>query len=445
MFTASKNQTITTDIVQDAIDYNDSFRGHYNKLEKYYRGQHDVLYRDKPETLSNQKIVINHAKYITDMNVGYMLGNPIEYQTEKGINIDPVLDQYTKQTISDLDHEIAKDTSIFGKQTEYTFAVGNDLVSKNVDVRNCVVVYDDTVEHSKMFAVIYKHGEQKDTFDYVTVVDSTHIYDYVVGKKLGLASKKPHAFGAVPVVEYFNNSESMGDFEDVISLIDAYNILQSDRINDKEQLVGAILAAFGFDITEDQLTEIMESRTMSNIPVEAKLMYLVKELNEDKIDILRKSIESDIHKISKTPNMSDENFVGNSSGVAIRYKILPFEQNVKNKERYLEKGLKERFQLYVNYLSKLRAMSNVEVYKVDAVFKHNLPQNDLETSQMIMNLRGDIDSETLISQLSFIRNAKEVIEAARQEALSRVNLELPNFGTGEPNDNEDNEDQNDDE
>ncbi|MBR0457720.1 MAG: hypothetical protein IJJ26_00650, partial [Victivallales bacterium] len=32
--------------------------------------------------------------------------------------------------------------------------------------------------------------------------------------------------------------------------------------------------------------------------------------------------------------------------MAISYKLLAFDQNIKNKERYFERGLMERFRLY---------------------------------------------------------------------------------------------------
>lgn len=115
------------------------------------------------------------------------------------------------------------------------------------------------------------------------------------------------------------------------------------------------------------------------------------------------------------PNMSDNNFVGNSSGVAIRYKLLAFEQNIKNKERYMEKGLMERFKLYNNFLVTKSKMSEVPVEEVDAVFKRNLPSNDFETSQMINNLSDLVDSETLLTQLSFIKDASEIVEAKKKE------------------------------
>ena len=116
-----------------------------------------------------------------------------------------------------------------------------------------------------------------------------------------------------------------------------------------------------------------------------------------------------------TPNMSDENFAANSSGVAIRYKLLAFEQNIKNKERYMEKGLMERFKLYNNFLTTQSKMQEVPIEEVDAVFKRNLPSNDFEISQMINNLADFLSAETLVSQLSFVKDASEEVELKQQE------------------------------
>jgi SPP1 family phage portal protein len=219
----------------------------------------------------------------------------------------------------------------------------------------------------------------------------------------------------VPIICYKNNPEFLGDFEPVISLIDAYNLLQSDRINDKEQLVDAILCLYGMDFDTEQAEMLRESRMLANLPVDGKVEYLIKTLQEGDVDILRQNIESDIHKISMVPNMSDNNFVGNSSGVAIRYKLLAFEQNIKNKERYMEKGLMERFKLYNNFLFTQSKMALVPVEEVDAVFKRNLTSNDFEISQMINNLADFVDAETLISQLSFIKDASEIVALKAKE------------------------------
>ena len=420
MYTLPKDTKITNQILNDVIDYNERYKERFKMLENYYLGKHSILTRTKDDRLKNNKVMINHAKYITDTNVGYLLGNPVDYQATEGYDIQPILDAYKKQTINDLDSEIAKDVSIFGLQYEYVDA--NDKAepkSCEIDNKNAIIVYDDTVEHNKLFGLIYRPIKKGDVFKYWEIIycDKEVIRTYKsYSKSLNQVGKdKPHKFGDVPLIQYKNNPELLGDFEPVITLIDAYNLLQSDRVNDKEQLVDAILCLYGMDFDSEQAEMLKDSRMLANIPTDGKVEYLVKTLQEGDVDILRQNIENDIHKISMVPNMSDENFVGNNSGDAIRYKLLAFEQNVKNKERYMEKGLMERFKLYNNHLTAIAKMSEVPVEEVDAVFKRNLPSNDYEISQMINNLADYVDAETLVSQLSFIKDASEIVELKKKE------------------------------
>ena len=421
MYTLSKDTKITNEVLNRVIQYNDSKAERYKALTDYYMGNHSIFQRTKEnDGLKNNKVMTNHAKYITDMAVGYLLGNPVDYQATDGYDIEPVIDAYAKQTINDLDSEIAKDVSIYGIQREYVY-VNEDAEPKSceIDNENSIIVYDDTVEHNKLFGIIYRPIYEGETFKYYDIIycDKKEIISYhstdKVLRKMGEA--KPHMFGDVPMIEYKNNPELIGDFEPVISLIDAYNMLQSDRVNDKEQLVDAILCLYGMDFDDGQAEMLKVSRMLANIPADGRVEYLVKQLNENEVDILRQNLETDIHKISMVPNMSDENFVGNASGVAIKYKLLAFEQMTKNKERYMEKGLKERFKLYNNFLVANSKMQEIPLEEVDAVFKRNLPQNDFEISQMINNLSDLVDSETLLAQLSFIKDPSDIIEAKKVE------------------------------
>lgn len=447
MYTLSKDTKITNQVLNDVIQYNEQWIKRYKMLEDYYLGKHAICDRNKDAYLSNNKVVVNHAKYITDTNTAYLLGNPVDYQVSECYDIQPLLDIYKKQTINDLDSEIAKDISIFGKQYEYVYA-NEDAEPRSCesDNKHTIIVYDDTVEHKKLFGLIYRPIHHGETFKYYEIiyVDKKEIINYKCYskslQKVGISEL--HSFGDVPIIEYKNNPEFLGDFEPVISLIDAYNLLQSDRINDKEQLVDAILCLYGMDFDEEQGEQLKESRMLADIPIDGKAEYLIKTLQEADVDVLRKNIENDIHKISMVPNMSDENFIGNSSGVAIRYKLLAFEQNIKNKERYMEKGLMERFKLYNNFLVIKSQMSEVPIEEVDAVFKRNLPSNDFETSQMINNLSDLIDSETLISQLSFIKDASEIVELKKQEDDSKPSSPYEmTFGNNEISDMNDNEEE----
>ncbi|MBQ2664084.1 MAG: phage portal protein, partial [Clostridia bacterium] len=223
-------------------------------------------------------------------------------------------------------------------------------------------------------------------------------------------------FGALPILEYRNNEERQGDFEQLIPLIDAYNILESDRVNDKEQFVDAFLFLTGIDLDSTQAKKLREEKILMGYEG-ASAEYLSKVMNENDVEVLKNALKTDIHRFSMIPDLSDRTFGSNLSGVAIKYKLMGFEQHVRNKERYFAKSLKKRFELYVNFLSLKGAMEYVPIHRVDVIFTRNMPVNELEISQMIKNLEGIATNETLLSQLSFVGDAREeAMLVAREKA-----------------------------
>ena len=408
----------------------------YEALYGYYMSM-PVTERPAPHDI---RVVVGHARYITKINVGYLLGNPVQYLASEGVDIEPLDLLYRNQTISTLDVELATDASIFGHAFErvYTDKEGNSRSAK-IDPRNIILAYDDTVEHNKLFAIIYTQSYRADGTEIkgqyeCTILTDTMIKERVLKNKTLVASDDDedieHSYGEVPVIEYVNSSDRMGDFEPVVSLIDAYNILQSDRVIDRERLVDAFLMVSGASFTPEQQKALKEGRIVSGIPADAEMKYIIKNINEADADVLRETLMADIHKISMTPDMSDKNFLGNSSGVALLFKLLPFEDHIKDKERYFENGLMDRFRMYNRILAAIGKMQIVKPADIDATFKRALPQNDLEISQMINNLVGIVDRETLVSRLSFVQDAKETVELANKE--DDEDLELGNYGTDKP-------------
>jgi SPP1 family phage portal protein len=446
IFTIPAGSSLTKTLIEEAIDWNESQLERYNTLNNYYIGNHKILTRKRGSDLYNSeintKIVVNHCKYITEMNVGFLLGRPIEYSCDT-VEIDEVKEQFKKQSIADLDIEIARNLSIFGRAYELVYLAGEEegekeVRSKDIDARNCVVAYDDTVEHNKVFAVIYEKGEKADEYTRVEVYTNESFFDCLDEKnKIKIPTNKKdivvHKFGSVPIVEYRNDSDFQGDFEQVIPLNDAYNLLQSDRVNDKEQSVDSILVGIGVKLTPAQKSELKKHKMLFGNPPDSDIKFLTKNLDESQVDILRRNLKEDIHKISMTPDLSDEKFAGNLSGVALKYKLLAFEQKASNKERNMAKGLLERFALYNAILVEINKGKPVPLHEVEIVFTRNLPQNDLEVAQMINILSHILPEKTLAEQLSFVPDAETEIKAKEEEANQKANAGTPEFGSGKPN------------
>ena len=392
-------------------------------LEDYYLGNHAIKTRTRAsDSAANNRIVCNHAKYIVDISKSYLVGNPVSYACSEGYDIEAVKNSYYVQDMASIDAEIEKTMSIFGEAFELVYA---DEVSQPksavLSPMNTFVVYGSSIGSEPLCGVHYykKRGIDGNVTGVCALVcDNTMLYTYESRHdsfdRLALTSKQRHYFGIMPIIEYRNNEEGQGDFEQLIPLIDAYNVLESDRVNDKEQFVDAFLFLKGIDLDSEQAKKLREERILMGYEG-AGAEYLAKAMSESDVEVLKNALRTDIHRFSMVPDLSDRTFGSNLSGVAIKYKLMGFEQHVRSKERYLAKSLKRRFELYVNFLSLKGAMEYVPIHRINVTFTRNMPVNELEVSQMIRNLDGIATSETLLSQLSFVGDAKEEAERAARE------------------------------
>ena len=417
---------VTPKVLERLIERHGMEIDRYKMLMDYYLGKHAIKNRQKTsESTSNNKIVCNHAKYIVDITKSYLLGSPVTYACATGYDIETIKNSYLTQDIATLDGALEKQMSIYGKSFELIYTDENsEPKSVCLSPANTFMVYDATVEKRPLLGVHYFKKYDIDgnvSGTECMVCDEEAVYTYTSDSdsfsNMELQNVTLHYFNDIPMIEYRNNEEEQGDYEQLISLIDAYNTLTSDRVNDKEQFVESFLFLKGIDIDSGQARKLREERILMGFD-DASAEYLSKVMSEADIKVLADDLKEDIHHFAMVPDLSDQQFGTNLSGVAIKYKLMCFEQQVRNKERYFAKALKKRFELYVNYYSLKGSMQYVPIHRVDVVFTRNMPVNELEISQMIQNLSGIATAETLLSQLSFVTDPEEEAELAKKERAS---------------------------
>lgn len=403
----------------------------FKKLKKYYLGEHDILSKQRSKNKPNYKPVCNHAKDIADTSTGYFMGNTISYSNSEDTDIDELLIAFDNAEVDESDHDNALDMAIYGVAYEYVYARENEniLDIKSLEVENTFIVYDDSIEQQPLFGIYYfKRKENKaDTETYQAVIMTKQfVYSIVLeGKEKGVISDKPipHNMGDIPIIEYKNNKYSIGDFEQQIGLIDSYNSLTANRINDKEQFIDSILVLYGARLGDDEEESIkaMESlaeNKLLELHPEARAEYLSKTLNENEVETLRNAVKQDIYTFSHIPNLTDENFAGNSSGVAMEFKLLGLEMITKIKQRYYVKGLKKRIKLFANYLGLTQIA--IDANSITPHFSRSLPKNLLEISQIVSNLDGKVSQETLLSQIPFVEDPMSEIEKVNEEKQENI-------------------------
>lgn len=421
----------------------------------YYIGKHKII-TEQSEDKEQIRVYSNYAKYVVDISTGYYLGEPIKYNEKnanskqnkqilnagtqatvkngnifqydwdntKEVDISRVIEVYDNQTISECDSKIAKYLGIFGECYELEYANSWENPEPRttiIDPRNCIMVRDNTVEHNKLFALVYQEQETLGETKYydVTVYTafnskkyrSTNLEDFEFNYVPD--SEELHYFGEVPIVEYQNNDERQGDYEQCIPLIDGLNELLSDRLTDKKKFVNSILAMFGITIDDDDLKVVRDEKYLDGIPTDARIEYIQKVFDEGSMNVLCNDIIREIHKMTLTVDMTDESFAGNSSGQALMLKLMTMNILVKSKMRNFEKGLKKRFEMYNTWLTIKGEMLPIDKKEVDIIFTVALPIDKAEILSTVTQLQGIVDNKTLLSQLWFVKDVDVVLENLR--------------------------------
>lgn len=367
-----------------------------SRLRRYYEGRHDILSRTRLSGLPNNRLSHAYPRYIAQVSAAYLLGEPVRVEGPEPATA-ALRGLLLRASADSIDIDLAIDQAVYGRAVSLCYEEKGFLPYVcALNPQNAFVVYDDTVAHNPLFGV-YLTGLGKDR--QITVYTEKAVVFWANAAKRPLI--RPHPFGSLPMVEYMNGADAHGDFEDVLSLIDAYNLLSCDRLNDRQQFSDALLVltgVMGIDAVGvdgvSAMERLRQEKTLALPDADSRAEWLVKNPQERDIEVLRGALKEDIHKFSMTPDFSDERFSGNSSGIAIKYKLFNFDNRIKLKERHFITGLRERARAFCGWL---KTREGVSLNADELVFKlsRRLPVNELERAQAISALSGILPEETL--------------------------------------------------
>lgn len=371
-------------------------------------------------TKPNNKTANPYASYITDTLVGYFMGEPVSYNAEDKNLLQEINMIFSYNDEADENAELAKDASIFGVAFEELYFSEDDKMIrfKRLDPKEIIPIYDKTIEEN-LIAVIryyedYDFVKNKKSY-IIEVIDDVEITRYRTTDTFSsftLLENYPHYFGMVPVAIYENNEDQMGDFEKVIDLIDAYDKMESDTLNDFEYFVDAYLALYGFTADAEDIQQMKQNRVLL-MDEGTSAEWLIKSENDATTENMKNRLDNDIHKFAKCPNLSDEDFASNASGVAIKFKLLGTENLTSIKERKFKKGLQQRLEL-ISMINGL-VRTGFDWRAIEIIFTRNIPSNDTDIANMVNTLSGIVSDETLLAQIPFVEDVEAELQRVKQQ------------------------------
>ena len=419
------NESTIPSIINGAMTRHLRNRAEIEYLYRYFKGDQPILRRIKqirPDI--NNRIVINNANSIVRNATGYFIGEPIQYtaknpitDSKKVLSLNNFMDSENK---SNEDMAIGSWDSICG--TAYRLISVDEADEEDeapfeiptLDPRNSFVIYSTRAGNKPVLGCTYNDVLNDDGFvkgTEFTVYDDKFQYIYQVegGTNTQIKPKnlidtpKPHFLGDVPIVEYPNNEWRLGDFETVITILNAINKLQSDRVNSVEQVVNSILVFIGchlksaaenkaagagdksdFDILRENLAiELPESGNGK-----ADVKYVNSSVNQNEAETLAQTLIDYVYMITGIP---DRKKSANSSGdtgdaVYLRDGFQSLELVTRIKERNFKKAEKTSLRMICKILDKFSDIQ-LKPMQVDIKFVRNRTNNLLNKSQAVLNLK----------------------------------------------------------
>lgn len=293
------------------------------------------------------------------------------------------------------------------------------------------MIYDDSILERPMFFVRTYIDENK--VEWGSWSDGRVVQHFVHnGSYQWIGAPRVHGFDGVPAVEYLNNDERMGLFEDALPAINAYNKALSEKCNDVEYFADAYLKVLGARLEDKDLVHIRRNRIIQFDDVlddaeKVVVDFLQKPDADATQEHLLDRLERQIFAMSMVANINDESF-GTASGIALRYRMASMNNLAQAKERKFTAGLSQRYRLiFSNPIARANGVGEDDWMRISYHFTRNFPANVGDEAETAAKLDGIVSKETQLKVLSVVDSPDAELEriaaeeeAAREAASSRV-------------------------
>ena len=427
MFLIERDTPITPMFLGDVISqFKTQTLPTLNKYFNYYNGKQAIMSKPAPaDWKPYNRIVTNNCKYIVDSYNGYITGIDVTYSSDD--DIEEIQNILNYNDVSTEDSLLLRNALIFGKSFEimYIDQEGQQRF-RVIDTRDCIDVYYNDLEQELACVIRWYAVNNIDLQpEYIVeVYTDSDITTYRSDSSLSsflLVEEKPNFYGQVPINVMKLNEEEKSIFEPIMGLQDAYNTLLSSSVDDFEAFVDAYLVLQGFDTDEETVKTMKQNRVLV-IPDSGSAQFLTKDIKTTQIEHLLDRIDENIHLISNCPNFSDDAF-GTASGIAMKYKLIGFENVAASIQKNMTKTLQRRIELICTVIN---MVGGEEMWRdIQIIFTRNLPVNSDEIVNEINGLRGLVSTKTLLAQIPFITDVDAEWDAVQEE--KKLNVDIYGF------------------
>lgn len=374
-------------------------------LRRYIRGEQPVLHREKRvrKDICNN-VVVNLAADVVNFHRGYCFGEPVTIcrraGTEETGGVEGFNAFLAEQDFNSVVLETANDLLVCGIGS-MAILPNTNRVEKSpfkgltLDPATSFVIYSNDIYREPMLGVTFCiHKDKSYTFTAYTADTRFELRSDIGGGDLKITGVSYNGIGAIPVVEYAMLDLS-GVFEKALPLLDALNVVTSDRVDDNAQAVQSLLWLSNAEISDEdlqKLDELLAIKTSdSGDGRQANVKYVSQPLDQTSVQALESSIEKHILSLCGVPGREQSS--GGSTGTAAQigsagWKLA--EYAAKQIEGSFKKGNRRMLDVALHIIgSAMGVPSEIKALCVgdfETKFSRNKMDGGISKSQVLLNL-----------------------------------------------------------
>ena len=388
------------------------------RLYDYYRGEQPVNKGEAVRGRPNNLLRAPFPRYITEVHTGYFLGIPPALAYGEAAAGERYAALSRDLDLPHLYFDLGRDLSICGAGFALVWAERSGVRVCRCYPCDCFAIRSGEAGSPLLAAVRLLAGGKGETRGVLYTAERLipFVWD---GTGVTLGTAEENLLHTIPLLSFYNNCQGMGDFEMVTGLVDAYNVLLSGALDDMQSVANAFLALYGMQGTTQKDIDNANRTRILSLSEGGRAEFVVKNLNHEALGQLETNLRRSILQLSMTPDLCDEHFAGNSSGVALQYKLWGIEQVRAAKERTFTDGL--RGLLAVLTAGEQLMGRNIDLTGGMATFYKNLPQDNSAFAETLLSLSPVLSAQTILENLPWITDVQEELrrKAAESDQTNR--------------------------
>lgn len=387
----------------------------YQPLLDAYNNDYEIFSRPpKASYKPDNRLSVNFASAIANQFCGFAnFGNVKVDSPDEGV-LEYIKANDDANNSDDINDELAITCAIYGRGYRIAYVDENGIGSAQLTPMEAFAIYNESIVPKMRYFVrtyVDSEGVQRGS-----IADDVYVrYFHIDGDIIWDGTPELHGFGSVPAVEFYFNSSRKGLFEDVMSLIDAFNKVLSEKADDCEYFSDSYLKIIGTRVSEEMLKFLRDNRTINVEGSNGKdidISFLERPSCDGTQENLLNRIETNLYRISMVANIQNESF-GTSSGIALKYKLLPQMELAEKAWRKFKSSLMMYYKLLC--ANPITPMDADDWQNIKLTVQFNYPANNLDEAQTVQTLQGIVSRKTQLEMLSAVDDVDEEMDRLEAE------------------------------